>query len=120
MTAVRARSWTRAWSLGTSLFLAACASTELEVPKTHPGHPDVNPGRLQPTEALSSRFDVSPLDSASTAASASAPPQGNPTSAPQGTLYTCPMHPQIVRNAPGNCPICGMKLVPKDKEKTKP
>jgi Cu+-exporting ATPase len=26
--------------------------------------------------------------------------------------YTCPMHPQIVRDAPGHCPICGMALVP--------
>jgi len=26
--------------------------------------------------------------------------------------YTCPMHPQIVRDAPGNCPICKMDLVP--------
>lgn len=25
--------------------------------------------------------------------------------------YVCPMHPQIVRDAPGNCPICGMALV---------
>ena len=24
--------------------------------------------------------------------------------------YTCPMHPQIIRDAPGNCPICGMAL----------
>src|SRR3974377_521333 len=30
----------------------------------------------------------------------------------QGTIYTCPMHPQIRRNAPGNCPICGMALEP--------
>jgi len=29
-----------------------------------------------------------------------------------GAKYTCPMHPQIVRNAPGSCPICGMALVP--------
>src|SRR5664280_413060 len=27
--------------------------------------------------------------------------------------YTCPMHPEIVRPAPGNCPICGMALEPK-------
>ena len=26
--------------------------------------------------------------------------------------YQCPMHPQIVRDQPGDCPICGMKLVP--------
>lgn len=29
------------------------------------------------------------------------------------TAYTCPMHPQIVEEAPGTCPICGMDLVPK-------
>jgi len=28
-----------------------------------------------------------------------------------GTRYTCPMHPEIVRDAPGNCPKCGMTLV---------
>lgn len=27
--------------------------------------------------------------------------------------YTCPMHPQIVQDKPGSCPICGMDLVPK-------
>ena len=27
--------------------------------------------------------------------------------------YTCPMHPQIVRDQPGNCPICGMALEPR-------
>src|SRR3990172_8876817 len=31
---------------------------------------------------------------------------------PEGT-YTCPMHPQIVRDAPGTCPICGMALEPR-------
>ena len=42
---------------------------------------------------------------------------GLPSSAPKpvaatGTRYTCPMHPQIVRDAPGACPICGMALEP--------
>lgn len=30
---------------------------------------------------------------------------------PQGTIYRCPMHAQIVQDHPGNCPICGMNLV---------
>jgi len=32
--------------------------------------------------------------------------------APPGSQYTCPMHPEIVRDAPGACPICGMALEP--------
>jgi Cu+-exporting ATPase len=31
---------------------------------------------------------------------------------PDGTIYTCPMHPQIRQIGPGNCPICGMTLEP--------
>jgi len=31
---------------------------------------------------------------------------------PTGTLYTCPMHPQIVQEGPGTCPLCGMALEP--------
>lgn len=33
-------------------------------------------------------------------------------SPPSGTMYTCPMHPEIRRPQPGDCPICGMALVP--------
>ncbi len=35
-----------------------------------------------------------------------------PTNAPQGSKYTCPMHPEIVQAGPGTCPICGMALEP--------
>src|SRR5262249_35011219 len=36
-----------------------------------------------------------------------------PAPAPRpGALYTCPMHPEIVREGPGTCPICGMALAP--------
>ncbi|WP_150099672.1 heavy metal translocating P-type ATPase [Maricaulis maris] len=31
---------------------------------------------------------------------------------PEGTQYTCPMHPEIVEDEPGDCPICGMALEP--------
>src|SRR6266576_739230 len=34
--------------------------------------------------------------------------------------YTCVMHPEIVMDHPGNCPKCGMKLVPLKEEKPKP
>ncbi len=33
--------------------------------------------------------------------------------AAQTQLYTCGMHPEVVRHEPGQCPICGMNLVPK-------
>ncbi|MES2195458.1 MAG: heavy metal translocating P-type ATPase [Pseudomonadota bacterium] len=32
--------------------------------------------------------------------------------APEGAVYTCPMHPQIRQVGPGSCPICGMALEP--------
>ncbi|WP_084632659.1 heavy metal translocating P-type ATPase [Pleomorphomonas oryzae] len=32
--------------------------------------------------------------------------------APKGTIYTCPMHPEIRQIGPGTCPICGMALEP--------
>jgi Cu2+-exporting ATPase len=40
----------------------------------------------------------------------------------EATQYTCPMHPEIIKDAPGACPVCGMDLVPvtpdSDEEKT--
>ncbi|BCN39814.1 MAG TPA: copper-translocating P-type ATPase [Alicycliphilus sp.] len=32
--------------------------------------------------------------------------------APAGTIYTCPMHPEVQQDHPGNCPKCGMSLEP--------
>lgn len=31
---------------------------------------------------------------------------------PAKSMYTCPMHPEIIQEGPGSCPICGMDLVP--------
>ncbi len=37
----------------------------------------------------------------------------SPAVPPPGTQWTCPMHPEIIRDGPGSCPICGMALEPK-------
>src|SRR3954447_9160720 len=44
------------------------------------------------------------LDPANAAAS--------PAPVPEGTIYTCPMHPEVRQVGPGACPICGMALEP--------
>ena len=58
------------------------------------------------SDGCQSRFDADPWFYASGKA-ATAEKQ-----APAGTQWTCPMHPQIIRDAPGACPICGMALEP--------
>ncbi|HLK39789.1 MAG TPA: copper-translocating P-type ATPase [Polyangiaceae bacterium] len=41
-----------------------------------------------------------------------APPAAAKPARP-GDVYTCPMHPEVVRDTPGSCPICGMALEPR-------
>ncbi|MFD2237208.1 heavy metal translocating P-type ATPase [Aureimonas populi] len=36
----------------------------------------------------------------------------DPQAVPDGAIWTCPMHPEIRRDGPGSCPICGMALEP--------
>lgn len=40
------------------------------------------------------------------------------TEVSQSTIWTCAMHPQIRMDKPGNCPICGMELIPLEKKGT--
>ena len=51
------------------------------------------------------KFAADPAKYLAPAAKAEAPP-------PPGTIYTCPMHPEIRQEGPGFCPICGMALEP--------
>jgi Cu+-exporting ATPase len=53
------------------------------------------------------RFLAAPADFLQPAQAAPAP-----TAQAPGTIYTCPMHPQVRQDHPGNCPICGMALEP--------
>ena len=66
------------------------------------------------------RFEAQPegfVDAASGTGEAAHVHRARASQASQASLgateYTCPMHPEVVRDAPGSCPICGMALEPK-------
>ena len=48
---------------------------------------------------------------------AKAVPQEQKKVADTKTIYTCPMHPEVVQDKPGKCPKCGMNLVAKEVKK---
>ena len=59
------------------------------------------------------KFEADPegvLVKARTDKASVAVPKGDKT----GTIYTCPMHPEVRQEGPGSCPICGMALEPLD------
>jgi Cu+-exporting ATPase len=84
------------------------------------------PAAAQPVQLkLTSKFEVrssnpapgeahSPRTAHSAPAPAPAPAHAPSTqhAAPSTSSYTCPMHPEIVRAGPGDCPLCGMALEP--------
>ena len=92
-------------------FAASCASTELSIPSGHPG----NPGAPVSQVAFASPLQGTLGAAESSRAAEQAAPQEH--SHDHAAAYTCPMHPEIVRDKPGNCPVCGMKLVPKKESK---
>jgi Cu+-exporting ATPase len=63
-------------------------------------------------QGCAAKFRATPEKYAS-AKSVAAPPHPAGKTEPQGE-FTCPMHPQIVRDGPGSCPICGMALEPRE------
>ncbi|PIQ52046.1 MAG: copper-translocating P-type ATPase [Comamonadaceae bacterium CG12_big_fil_rev_8_21_14_0_65_59_15] len=56
------------------------------------------------------KFAANPAQYHVHAATAAEPPADEAHAA--GTTYTCPMHPEVVQDHPGNCPKCGMTLEP--------
>ena len=105
------------------LLLTACAGSFRE-PALSPQHP------ASPQTAQASWKDPSPTLEQEVQdenrSGRSAPPLNPPITgehdrstveasspAPSGTIYTCPMHPEVIRGEPGNCPKCGMRLVEK-------
>jgi hypothetical protein len=91
--------------LGIPLLATACVSTQLEPSGDHPANAKA---AIPPVQLASIRASAPASAGADTTAS-------DPDHAtPMADTYTCPMHPQIVRDAPGKCPICGMTLVKKE------
>lgn len=105
--------------------LAACATTPPPRPVAlDPANPDAPES---PPPIVSALRGEPALVEPPVEPSAAAPPAAAPKGQPAGhqhadetpsrkprpaTVYTCPMHPEIVSPRPGRCPKCGMKLLP--------
>ena len=65
-------------------------------------------------EAMAAPAPLLQITRKSATAPAAEPPHTHSTrtTAPATAQWTCPMHPEVLRNGPGGCPICGMALEP--------
>ncbi len=122
--------------LGT-LSVGSCASVPAPATKApdNPASATAAEGRVQKLElfvpaelSVSPAAEAGPPDRAmpamdhskmdhSTPMPATSPSDAKPTIDPSADTYTCLMHPQIAEPKPGKCPICGMPLVKKAREK---
>jgi len=74
-----------------------------------PATPD-SAAPARPDSAMPAPMPVKRSPSVATVAPSASSAPGH--AAPAATIYTCPMHPEVQSNAPGQCPKCGMTLVP--------
>jgi len=87
------------------ILLAGCATEIAERP------PALDPASPRAEEAPAARVATLPAHDP-TLASQEAPLHH---AQPPASTYTCPMHREVRSDKPGNCPKCGMKLVPLEK-----
>lgn len=93
-------------ALGIFVLLVGCAATTLDVGAGSPGYSGQPTSAAPRSRVLEPDFDPAKLTPGEPAL---VPPTAAPSSA---VVYQCPMHPEVKRDAPGRCPICGMDLKP--------
>jgi hypothetical protein len=116
-------------SIVSSVVLVALAGCSHEVrepapPANHPANPQAASAPA-PSPKMSSTLNPSDTDvtpAQSTSAGAPAAGSGASSAAPSAVpvVYTCPHHPKVMEAEPGECPFCGMKLVPTNSRNTSP
>jgi hypothetical protein len=87
--------------VGPLLLIQACATAPARPAAIDPSNPDAP--------------ESAPLEPAAAPGEPAAAELAGGDASP-AAQYTCPMHPEVVSDQPGNCPKCGMKLVPKGKQ----
>ncbi len=98
--------------------LTGCASHTLQIPLSNndPANPNAQESAFSPRPNwLQAELPVTAEQPVAEPTSPAYPP----ITAPK-TIYTCPMHPEVIQSSLGRCPKCGMRLVPAEPPKTEP
>lgn len=90
------------------VLFAACAHSGERVPPRAPASSDAEEA---PARAIATSLASDPLSEQPAAALDHE--HGHPHQHGAASTYICPMHPEVQQAGPGECPKCGMRLVPK-------
>ncbi len=96
-----------------ALFVGCADGTVPPPSAAHPASPNAAEGATSPPPP-----STPPSNTGASSASAvdHSGHAGHGAPAAETVTYTCPMHPEVTSDKPGQCPKCGMNLVPKKKD----